>query len=91
MDTISYGANGTIGGSCRFTAFYRPSNTLVEITKHRVLRITQTFKRLKTIILALQFKYMQLFDFIIEDDFEGEAGIQESEFTRPYLNIYLIR
>jgi hypothetical protein len=34
---------------------------------------------------------MQLFDFIIEDDFEGEAGIQESEFARPYLNIYLIR
>jgi hypothetical protein len=42
----------------RFKAYYRPSNTLVEIERVQVLRISQTFARIKCLIIALQKKYM---------------------------------
>ena len=35
--------------------------------------------------MALQFKFVKLFDFIIEDD------LAKSEISKPYLNIYMVR
>jgi DNA integrity scanning protein DisA with diadenylate cyclase activity len=43
---------------------------------------------LKSLILALQFKFVKLFDFIIEDDL---ANSDISGHSKPYLNIYMVR
>jgi hypothetical protein len=67
----------------KFKAFYNPSNTMVLIERHRVLRVERTIERVKAFIRALQGKMFELFDFIIEEESRG--------LERPYMNIYMVK
>lgn len=64
--------------------FYRRTNTLVEIEKHTVLKVTSTMRRLAAFIQVLQLNLVQYFDFVVEQEYErGEPT--------AYLSLYFVR